>query len=158
VCTGRCRTPSQRAHEQVHPCAGDRERQDERDVILKDRVSGQPVDGRDEDRDAEQVFGKRERVRVRIEDRRVPHAGESVPQMIRVPRENPRVEQRIERVRRQRPPQVRHERQCGRDRQDEEPAGNDQEFARATHLTCICLKSPSARLKLHHDTGRLIFS
>ena len=52
--------------------------------------------------DAEQVLGKSERALVRKEDRRIPQTGEAVPQAIGVPAKNPRVQQRIPEVARQR--------------------------------------------------------
>ena len=118
----------QPAHERVHAGPGERERGQKRDVVGEDRIAADPVDGRDQKRNAEQIFGIRERAEIREIDRRVPHAGESVAQTIGIPRDHPRCQQCVEKVGGQRP--------CGmlRQRQSEDDARKREERRRDRNL------------------------
>ena len=118
--------------EPPHPDAGQRERRDECDVVRDKGPAREPHDWRDRHADAEQMLGKCERAPIRIEDRRIPQAGEAVAQAIGVPSENPRVEQRIAEVARQRLIDMKRQRPGDPDAQQNETEANG-ELRRSLH-------------------------
>jgi hypothetical protein len=89
------------ADQQIGAEPGERERGDEEEVVAKDDVAGQPVDRQDLQRLAEEVFGKRERQRIRMKDVGVPELGpadraeQESRDVLRPPRQNPHVEQGV---------------------------------------------------------------
>ena len=90
-------TPAgQFAPEQIGAGACEHNRQDNRHVVGDKRTPASQPDKRcGPDRDAEEVFGERQRFHVGIKNGRVPQALQSVLQALGVPAKDPCVEQRI---------------------------------------------------------------
>jgi hypothetical protein len=89
---------SELAHQHEHREAGERIAGEERDVVGEDGVAGQPIDRRDEERDAEQVLGVGKRVRVGVEDRGVPQVPRMRHDRIAHPAQDPCIQHRIAEV------------------------------------------------------------
>ena len=125
-------TRRQTPGEAPHPDGRQRERRDEGDVVGDKRAAGEPHNRGDGYADAEQVFGKRQRVAIREEDRGVPQSSQAVAEAVGVPSENPRVQQRIAEIARQRFVEMEHQRPGHPQAQQEETRRN-RKLSRSLH-------------------------
>ena len=121
----------ERGREEVHAHAGNRKRNDQRDVVRQNRIAGDPVHRRDEDGDAQEVLGERQRIAVRIIDRCVPQADQPVAQTVGIPADNPRVQERIDEIGGQPASRMLPQRQRHDDRRDREADERDHELPQA---------------------------
>jgi hypothetical protein len=87
----------QAPHQEEREEPGQRERRNQRDVVCRDGVRTQPLDGRGDEADAGQVLRQRQRPLHRMEDGRAPPAIRE-RHRVRIPPEKPRVQDGIARV------------------------------------------------------------
>ncbi len=102
-------SPGQGPHEHEHRRAEEREAQQEGDVVEEDRVAGQPVDRRHEHGNADQVFGERQGIGMRMEDGRVPQRRGTGHGGVADPAQNPGVQHGIAGIAGQRLRQMRQQ-------------------------------------------------
>ncbi len=111
------RTQAEGPGQQVHGEAGQGERRDEGDVVGDERGSAQPLEGRRQGGEPHEVLGKRQHAGDRVEDRAVP-PGLGEGNGVRVPPQQPRVQQRVDPVVDHPVPEAQGERKGRQDRQE----------------------------------------
>ena len=103
-------TACQRERQQVHPTPRQYVRREEGDVVDQHRVANRPLQRGGEHGDPKQVLRVGERARIGEEHRRVPEPAQTNEQPIRVPGQDPRVEQRVAKTVRERLPEMADQR------------------------------------------------